>query len=374
MGGGQFTSGWAPRNVVSEMMKKLSKEEFNRILERALSDRDIQHYSVLYHLLKYPYKNPSHFDVLLNPTDGPFYWEKSAYTKLHRIKVPVFAGNLWGTTSFSRGAINLYREIRTPRRLIMVPPEFMDQRPWRSFHDTILRWYDHWLKGINTGIMDEPPMKLWVTGSNKWREEYEWPLPTTQWTRFYLTSWEGLSLEPEMHHDEPDCYLQQPLFVSFKRDSVKYLTPPLSEDLTLIGPLALHMYAAIDQDDTNWWVVVSDVGQQGGNAQPLAQGWFKASHRRLDEKKSRPGEPHHPHKEPEPVVPGEINEYAIGLSPMAHVFKAGHRVQLEILSMDSIRDPGQHHGVFHLPISRTTLHKVYRDRNHRSHLLLPVIP
>ena len=73
-------------------------------------------------------------------------------------------------------------------------------------------------------------------------------------------------------------------------------------------------------------------------------------------------------------MPGEIYEYAIGVAPMAHVFKAGHRIQLEILSMDSIRDPGQHHGVFHLPISRTTLHKIYRDSKHRSHLLLPVIP
>jgi putative CocE/NonD family hydrolase len=372
-GGGQFTSGWAPRNVVSEMMTKRPKEEFDRLLEKALNDRDIQHYTVLYHLLKYPYKNPSHFDVTLNPLDGPFYWEKSAGTKLDRIKIPVYAGNLWGHTSYTRGALDLYRRIDLPKKLIMMPHDILDRRPWRSFHDTLLRWYDHWLKGVDTGMMDEPPLKLWVSGIDQWREGYEWPLPTTQWTRFYLRSWEGLSLEPELHSDEPDCYLQQPLFVSFKRDSVKYLTPPLPENLTVIGPLSLHMHAAIDQDDTNWQVVLSDVGEQGGRARPLTQGWLKASHRRLDEEKSKPGEPYHPHTEQEFVVPGEIYEYAIGLAPMAHVFKAGHRIQVEILSMDSIRDPGQHHGVFHLPISRTTLHKVYHDSKHRSHLLLPMI-
>ncbi len=106
---------------------------------------------------------------------------------------------------------------------------------------------------------------------------------------------------------------------------------------------------------------------------PLSQGWMKASHRRLDEEKSKPGEPYHLHDRVEPAVPGRIYEYAIALSPTAHVFKAGHRIQVQVLSMDSIRDPGQHHGVFHLPISRTTLHKVYRDRKHRSHILLPVI-
>jgi putative CocE/NonD family hydrolase len=372
-GGGQFTSGWAPRNVVSEMMTRKSQEEFDRLLERALSDRDIRHYSVLYHLLKYPYKNPSHFDVMLNPLDGPFYWEKSAVTKVGRIKIPVYAGNFWGSTSFTRGALDLYRLIDVPKKLIMMPHEVMDHRPWRSFHDPILRWYDHWLKGIDTGILQEPPIRLWVSGAEKWRDEYEYPLPSTRWTKLFLRSWEGLSLEPELHNDEPDCYLQQPLFVSFKRDSLKYQTPPLPEDLSVVGPVALHMHAAIDQDDTNFQVILCDVGE-GGGARYLTQGWMKASHRRLDEGKSKPGEPYHPHREAQPAVPGEIYEYAIGLSPIAHVFKAGHRIQVEILSMDSIRDPGQHHGVFHLPISRSTLHKVYRDARRPSHLLLPVIP
>jgi predicted acyl esterase len=374
-GGGAFTSGWAPRNVASQMMK-LPKEEYERLLEKALSDRDMQHYTTLYHLLKYPYKNPQHFDVMLNPLDGPFYWEKSAVTKLDRIKIPVYAGNLWGHSSYTKGALDLYRKINLPnlpKKLIMLPHEIMDQRPWRSFHDTFLRWYDHWLKGIDTGMMEEPPVRLWVSGAEKWRDEYDYPLPSTRWTEYYLRSWEGLSLEPELQSGEPDCYLQQPLFVSSKRDFVKYQTGPLPDDLTVIGPVALHMHAAIDQDDTNFQVILFDVSESG-NARYLSQGWMKASHRKLDAAKSTPGEPFHPHREVEPAVPGKVYEYAIGLSPICHVFKAGHSIKVEILSMDSIRDPGQHHGVFHLPISRTTLHKIYRGPGHRSHLLLPVIP
>ena len=373
-GGGAFTAGWAPRNVVSEMMTARPREEYERMLEAALNDRDTQHYPVLYHLLKYPYKNPSHFDVMLNPLDGPFYWERSACTKLDRIKIPVYAGNFWGSTSFTRGALDLYRGIDTPKKLMIVPHSLFDPRPWRSFHDPILRWYDHWLKGIDTGIMDEAPVKLWISGIEQWREESEYPLPTTKWTEFYLRSWEGLSPEPEVYSDEPDSYTQEPLFVSFKRESLKYTTPPLSEDLTVIGPLSFHMFAAIDQDDNHWQITVSDVNEQSGQTRLLTQGWFKASHRELDEAKSKPGEPYHPHTRMEPVVPGEIYEYAISLAPMAHVFKAGHRVQVKILSLDSIRDPGQHHGVFHMPISRTTQTRVFRDKERKSHLLLPVIP
>ena len=372
-GGGAFTSGWAPLNVVSEMMTKRSKEEYELALEEALANRDTQHYPVLIHLLKYPYKNPSHFDVLLNPLDGPFYQQKSARTKVDKINIPVFAGNLWGHTSYTKGALDLFRMIDLPKKLIMMPHEFMDHRPWRSFHNEILRWYDHWLKGIDTGLMEEPPAKLWVSGINQWREELDYPLPSTQWTNYYLRSWEGMSPEPEIYSDEPDAYLQQPLFVSFKRDSLKYSTPALFEDLTVIGPLSLHMYASLDQEDTNFQVKLFDV-DQAGRAHMLTQGWLKASHRALDEQKSKPGEPYHPHDEMVPVVPGAINQYDIALSPIAHVFRAGHSVQVEILSMDSIRDPEQHHGVFHLPLSRTTLHKVFRDKVHQSHLVLPVIP
>ena len=70
------------------------------------------------------------------------------------------------------------------------------ERPFRSFHHEILKWYDHWLKGIDTGVMREPPVKFWVMGENKWREADDWPLPETQWTKLYLRNWERLSPEP----------------------------------------------------------------------------------------------------------------------------------------------------------------------------------
>ena len=85
--------------------------------------------------------------------------------------------------------------------------------------------------------------------------------------------------------------------------------------------------------------------------------------------------PYHPHLEDELVTPGEIYEYNISLGVMQHVFLPGHRLKLKIESLESPRDPEiQIHYHPHLCSARTTLHKIYRNRQYRSHLLLPVLP
>jgi len=366
------TSGMAPKQAFSAMMKELPKEEFERRIQEGLDNPDIRHYPNLYHLLKHPQKNPPFVDLLLNPYDGPFYWERSAYPNFDKIKIPVYSVGAWAHMFFTGAQWNLYCGVNVPKKIMMKPPGF-PTRPWRDDLDVLVRWYDHWLKGNDTGIMDEPPIKIFVMGANQWRYEEEWPLPGTQPTEFYLRSWEGLSLDPETYQDEPDAFLQQPLHLSTKRGSLKYLTPPLSEDLEVIGDLAVTLFASIDTDDTNWMVKVSDL-DENGKAKSLVSGCLKASHRALDKDKSTPSRPYHPHTSSEPVVPGEIYEYAIGLQPIANVFKAGHCIQLEIESLMSPRDPDQFlHYHPQLCSSKTTVHKIYRDKKHRSRLLLPVI-
>jgi predicted acyl esterase len=367
------TSGMAPKQVFSAMMRNLSNEEFERRIQEALNNPDIRNFPNLYHLLHYPQKNPLFVDLLLNPYDGPFYWERSAYTRFDKIKIPVYSMGAW-SHFFSTGAQwDLYCGINVPKKIMMKPPGF-PTRPWRDNLDVLIRWYDHWLKGIDTGIMEEPPIKIFVMGANQWRYEDEWPVPGTEQTKFYLRSWEGLSLEPETYQDEPDGFLQQPLHVSSRRGSLKYLTPPLLEEVEVIGDVAVYLFASIDTDDTNWIVKLSDV-DENGKEKWFTSGYLKASHRTLDLNKSTPLKPYHPHISSEPVVPGEIYEYAIGLQPIANVFKAGHRVQLEIESMISSRDPDQLlHYHPRLCSSKTTLHKIYRNKKHRSHLLLPIIP
>ena len=156
---------------------------------------------------------------------------------------------------------------------------------------------------------------------------------------------------------------------------VKYLTPPLDEDLTMIGPGALCFYASIDQDDTNWIVKLFDVDEKGEDVLSMGTVYLKASHREVDEAKSKPYAPWHPHTRALPVIPGEIYEYAVELLPLGNVFKAGHRIKLEIYSMESAKDPDMLlHYHPHVCSSRTTVHRIYRDQKYQSHLLLPVIP
>jgi predicted acyl esterase len=363
------TSGFAPKNAVSEMIKTLPKEELERRRNEILNNPDIRHYPNVYHLLKYPQKNPSFFDMVLNPFDGPFWRDRSVYPFFDKIKVPTYVvGKVGGATGFW----NVYSGLNTIKKL-WVKPHGPEERPWREDIELILRWYDHWLKGNDTGLMDEPQIKMFVPGAEKYRYEADWPLKGIDYTDCYLRRWEGLSFEPELYQPEPDCFLQQPLHLSTKRDSVKYVSPPLSADLEVIGPAALDLFASIDQDDTNWIVKLSDVAP-GGKEMAVSRGWLKASHRALDEARSKPYLPFHPHTSAEPVKPGEINKYSISLGNIVNVFKAGHRIKLGIESLESPRDPEiQIHYHPHLPSSRTTLHKIYRNRDFKSHLMLPVI-
>jgi hypothetical protein len=350
------------------------------LLEAAKANEDIRINPFLARILANPQMNPIMFDFLLHPNDGPFYWERSGYTKYDKIKIPALLGAPWGQFMMHLpGAFSSYLGIDAPKKLIITPPPDFE-RPWYEYHDVVVRWYDHWLKGIDTGIMDEPPIKLWVMGANQWRYEHEWPLARTKWTKFYLHTWERLLSEPGIfpdeppNYDKPDCFLHQVVHTSTETPSVKYLSPPMPEDMEVTGPIALYLYAAIDTDDTNWIVRLKDVAQDGSETL-LTGGWLKASHRAIDESKSKPWQPFHPHLKPVPVVPGEICEYAIVIQPTSNVFKEGHRLELEITSSD-YRGTYTHmeHHFYHIPSSQITLHKIYHDKEHPSHLLIPVIP
>jgi len=235
-----------------------------------------------------------------------------------------------------------------PKKLLITGPAHLE-RPFHSFHDEILRWYDHWLKGKNTGVLDEPPVKVWVMGENKWRYGKDWPLPETQWSRLYLHSWGRLKPEPYVPGArnarlEPDTFVQMPPTQTNEIQRLRYMTDPLPEDTLVIGPLALNLYAAIDQDDTNWIVILKDVGPDVSvrTARPgevdvpadlpereLTRGWLKASHRAV-------WRPWHPltRAAQKPVEPGKIEEYRIEILSTGNLFKAGHRICIDITSLD----------------------------------------
>jgi predicted acyl esterase len=367
---------------ISVTLEGLSPEEQEKVTEEVRSNPDFVVYPQVYNIADNPNMSPCFFDVLANPTDGPFYWERSAYPQYDEIKVPSYFGSGWWAYGHQHlaGAFRNYLGIDAPKKLLINEP-VTEHRPLPEWYNTeLIRWYDYWLKGVDTGIMDETPIKIYVMGDNEWRTESEWPLARTQWTKSYLRRWEGLSPEPETFPGKPDCFVQQPLDETSRVHSVQYMSRPMSEDLEVTGPVALYLYASIDQEDTNWMVALRDVAPDGSELE-LNRGFLKASHRAVDESKSEPWKPYHPHRDPEPVVPGEIHEYAIELNSMSNVFKVGHRIKLEITSMDHpralparIEIGGPIHLPYHVCSSKTTFHKIYHEEEYPSHLLLPVTP
>jgi putative CocE/NonD family hydrolase len=248
--------------------------------------------------------------------------------------------------------------------------------------------------------MEEPPVRFWVMGLNEWRSADDWPLPQTQWTKFYLKGWERLTADlpaPSSASEvQPaDAFAQMPPSQTNTIQRLRYMTEPLPRDVLIAGPIAVTLYAAIDQDDTNWIVILKDLGpdvsvqsvREGEREVPknlaereLTRGWLKASHRGLDPKRSKPWWPWHPltRQACKPVTPGAIEEYQIEVMATANLFRKGHRICLDITSLDLPTGvagaTNAEYVPYHICSSKTVLHKVHHDRAHPSHLLLPIIP
>ena len=376
-------------------------EAFHRA---AMANPDFKMYMNLYNILTQ--KGQRTF-IMYRSMVAP--WEPAgtvaaAEERFKKIKIPYYTGS--GAYAYTYklhwlGAQHYFQKVDAPRKLLFSGPAHLE-RPFHQYHDEIIRWYDHWLKGIDTGIMAEPPVRYWLTGANEWRTGADWPLPEAEWVKFYLGNWERLTTTPPRPSAElgkaalePDIFTQMPLKKTTGVQRLRYMTEPLAHDLTVVGPISLTLHAAIDKPDTNWIVVLKDVGpdvsvvtaREGERSVPadlpereLTRGWLKASYRALDTDRSTPWEPFHQLTRDaiEPVPVGEIVEYRIQILATANQFKAGHRICLEITALDVPTGTGAMTNVEYIPYhvcsSETVTHSVYHDGDRPSHLLLPVIP
>ena len=257
---------------------------------------------------------------------------------------------------------------------MMLWPAMYPSRPFKAYSDEQLRWLDYWLKGIDTGIMDEPPIKMYIMGINKWRFEEEWPLFETQWTKFYLQPNGGLCMRPVSGAVagtvKPDMFTQPAPYLDPTVYALTYTTKPFCEDVEITGPVALHLEAAISIDDTNWMVDLVDVCP-AGKKRLLSQGFLKAKFRAVDEAMSKPYQPVHPRKAGVPVPPGKVLGYDIEMMPISNVFQKGHSMQLIVRNQDDLLSRVGLNGRYRLPFMRTVTHEIHFGG---SHLLLPVIP
>ena len=369
-------------NSMSTAERTYTTEELKARIEKRLSDPDISHSALYSGILScWPPRNQTYFfDMLLHDDDSDFWRERSIQSHPEDIKGPMYLiSEYYELGRFSQGPFFLFThgDMSVPRKL--AAPEEHDalHLPHRIMTPEYLRWYDYWLKGIDTGVMDEPPMKLLVRGINKFRYEHEWPLARTQWTKYYLRDGGLLSTEKEKdEHVQPTILNHKSPYEGGSNETyavpnVVFRTPVLEEDVEVTGPIVMHLMCAIDKTDANFTIMLNDVPPEGeGRPLNLVTGNLRASHRGLEKKELEPWELNNDHTRKVPVVPGEINEYTIEVMNTSNVFRKGHRIEVEVKNYDA----NPYHWMVQLPNSQDIEYKIFVDSIHDSYINLPIIP
>jgi len=294
------------------------------------------------------------------PFDGPFYREKSAWPVLARIQIPVCIGTNWGNPGLHmKGAFQAWHSIHAPKKLFIGPPDA--RWPWANYQEEMLAWYDHYLKGIDTGIEEQPPVRYWLQGANQWRTAQGWPIPGAKKQRCYL------ELHADNAHAEQDLQTAPPAqesslsFVAIPRHMLypkvldryeaqvlRYATRFFQKDTEVTGPIRLQLRLASTAIDTHIIARVSDVAPDG-KRQKLSFGWLEASHRKVDEELSRPDEIIHEHRNADPLTPGEPVIVTFSLTPTSNLFRKGHRLLLEIASQPDLLETNAFEGFIFFP-------------------------
>ncbi len=369
------------------------------------------------------YHRTEHYrDWLAHPTRDS-YWDGISFENDYdKVGVPVLSVDGWYDI-FLRGALQADAQVRklgktlearTGKRLMIGPwahstggrvalrgagadPSPIDFGDFAEvdMNKVYLRWFDHWLKGIDNGVAKEAPFQIFVMGENYWRNENEWPLARTQFTNYYIdgggraNSTEGngklsidkpggaatdtFSYDPD--HPVPSMggnvccssvpsgpWDQRP--VERRDDVLVYTSAALTNPLEVTGPVSMKLFASTSAKDTDWTAKLVDV-HPNGFAQNVESGIVRARYRNGAGKAAQP------------IQPGAVIEYTIDLWATSAVFLAGHRVRLEISSSDFPRfDRNLNTGDNPNTDTRREIAQqtIYHDAQHPSHIVLPVIP
>ncbi len=251
--------------------------------------------------------------------------------------------------------------------------------------ELMLRWFDSQLRGKDNGIMDEPPVKIFVMGENRWRFENEWPLARTRYTNYYLHS-KGMAnsvtgdgyLDIILPGTEPaDQFIYDPARPVWtiggmgpydqqqeekRKDVLVYTTPPLKENTEVTGPVTALVYASSSAVNTDFTAKLVDV-YPDGRAIRICEGIIRADHRNSQEP-------------PSLIVPGRIYPFRIDLWATSNVFLKGHRIRVEISSSNFPRfdrnlNTGKYFATDTTMIKATQV--VYHNKENHSYIILPII-
>ncbi|MBA2682834.1 MAG: CocE/NonD family hydrolase, partial [Ktedonobacteraceae bacterium] len=312
--------------------------------------------------------------------DDDYY--QSRLPDLRQITVPVLSVGNWGTMGLHlRGDTEGYLGVSSPHKWLSmwVGSHFA---PFYSEEGRTLqkRFFDYWLKGVETGWLAQPPVQLAIRKGSEvvWRDEQEWPLARTQWTPFYLNA-ANTSISTEQPHEETQANYSAP------EGDVTFMTAPFPQETEVTGPLALTLWVSTTTNDMDLFVTLHNVDANGNEVfgigtfnepVPVTAGWLRTSQRKLDASRSTDARPFHSHDEVQLLSPGQIVSVAIEIWPTSMVFAAGRRLAVTIGAHDSRGwanfihdDPEDRHLT-----AQPGIHTIYTGDTYPSHLLLPIIP
>ena len=292
--------------------------------------------------------------------DSEFYREKSATLVLEEIDIPVCIGTNWGNPGLHMmGAFEAWHRIRSPQKKMFIGPA-EPLWPWENYQDELLAWYDYYLKGIENGIGELPPVRYWLQGAKCWKSASDWPLPDARKKRLFLAPRSESNLvEHQLREEIPDSgslsFVAIPRGMIYPKELEKYetqvlsyVTEPFEKDTEVTGPVRLHLALSSSAIDTHIIARITDLSPEG-KTHKLSFGWLQASHRRVNLDLSTVTEIAHDHSSPEALIPFEAVVMDISLTPLANLFKVGHKLRLEIGSRPDILEGTYYEGFVYFP-------------------------
>jgi uncharacterized protein len=371
-----FPTAWWPRQVLVNQHGNEDTHHRDRQTGERTTGAALSHAALAGNRAEHPN------DLLHHSLDDAWYGERSP--ELSRIEVPLFSAGNWGGAGLHlRGNIEGFMRSGSQQKWLDVHVgTHYESFYLSSYVARQKRFFAYFLKGEDNGWLAEPKVRLEIRSpqSASARNENEWPLARTQWQKYYL-----------------DCENQT---ISLRRsgaaasvsfvalgEGVTFLTAPFDADTEFTGPLMAHLWVASSTTDLDAFIALrmfspdeKEVTFDGASdVEPLARGWLRASHRKLDEAMSLPYRPYHAHDEVQKLEPGRPYLIDIEIWPTSIVVPMGYRLALTVTGQDFV--PSSAAG--------RLLHNHERDRprgefggtstvfggdNFESYLLLPLIP
>ena len=302
--------------------------------------------------------------VVEHPVRDAWWDDRNLLPLLHQVEVPAYLGCDWQNVPLHLPSTFPAYEALTNSKHVQVSMlgEHGLAWPWESLHVEALAWFDHWLKGRDTGILDGPRVRYVLPGAEGWRTAETWPITGSahrplalradgalaegegaSGSRALMTLGAGLNRPRASETDPPS--------------SLTWTSSPLAQDLDVVGDIELQLDASSTASDTAWIVCLQDVDTSGGVTDVTA-GYLRASLREVDEAASRPGAPVLPCRAIQPVPIGSTLRYRIPLVANARRFQSGHCVRLFVTSDDQIADTPAMLGFRHASVGTSSLNTI----------------